>query len=342
MKKGLLFLATLIFLGHWLHGQNAAGISLDGEWKLSYGPYDKYAPATPVELKAKNWPLISAIVPGNVELDLLAAGIIKNPEIGNHVYELRKYEAYQWWYFRTFETPRIGPGERVEIVFHGLDCLGTVWINDKLAGKTDNMLIDHRFDITGLLNPAGRNSIDIRIDPAVAEAHKYVNGDIGSRKFFRVEEEHIRKAPHMYGWDIMPRLISAGLWRNVGLEIIKTTRLEQIYWMTDDVDVAARKAQLLMDWQFSTDYITIDGLTMDVALQRGSQTIYENSCPLYTHAGRQRISLENVDFWWPRGYGDPVLYDARVRIVDDKKNILDEKKRIRGEDQKRSDRSWAR
>jgi len=66
------------------------------------------------------------------------------------------------------------------------------------------MLIDHRFDITDLLNPDGNNSIYVRIDHTVAAARKYINGNIGSRKFFRVEQEYVRKAPHMYGWDIMP------------------------------------------------------------------------------------------------------------------------------------------
>ena len=26
--------------------------------------------------------------------------------------------------------------------------------------------------------------------------------------------------------------------------------------------------------------------------------------------------LSDVDFWWPRGYGDPALYDATFRILD--------------------------
>lgn len=323
MRKSIILF--LLFLNVCLKANINPGISLNGSWKLYYGPYDKNAPATPDELNTKNWPTVSATVPGNVELDLLASGIIKNPEIGNYINDLRKWEAYQWWYSRTFNTPRFAAGERVEIVFEGLDCFGNIWINNKFIGKTENMLIDHRFDITDLLNPLGNNTIYIRIDPVVAESQKHINGVIGARKFFRVEQVYVRKAPHMYGWDIMPRLISAGLWRDVNLEIKKPARLEQVYWMTDVVDVPKRKAQILLDWQFSTDYATIEGLTMEVSLKRGSQTLFENAYRLYNHCSRQMINVENVDFWWPKGYGDPVLYDATVRIVDDKKNVLDEK-----------------
>ena len=39
-------------------------------------------------------------------------------------------------------------GDHLELVFDGLDCLGTVWVMTAL-GKTDNMFIDYRFDVTG-------------------------------------------------------------------------------------------------------------------------------------------------------------------------------------------------
>jgi beta-mannosidase len=324
MNKIFFFLVIFLFYGNSLPGQSKTSITLCGEWKLYYGINDKNAPSTPDELMKMRWPEIPATVPGNVEIDLLASGKIKDPEIGNNIYDLRKFEAYQWWYHRTFSKPEFSSGERVEIVFEGIDCFSTIWINNKLIGNTDNMLIDHRFDITDLLNPSGENSIYILIKPAVAEAQKYINGTIGSHKFFRVEQEHVRKAPHMYGWDIMPRLISAGLWREVRLDIKKPTRFEQVYWMTDEVNVAEKKANMLLEWQFSTDYLTIDGLTMEVSLLRDSKMVFKNSYQLNVHSSRQRISLDNIDFWWPKGYGDPVLYDAVLQIVDSKKNILDE------------------
>jgi beta-mannosidase len=321
------FIILFLLQGNFLIAQNKESISLNGEWELCYGIDDKTSPASPDELKNKGWQFIPAVVPGNVELDMLACGKILNPEIGSNIYSLRKYEAYQWWYYRTFETPEYHKGERVELVFEGLDCFGTIWINNNLIGKTNNMFISHRFDITELLNKSEKNSIYVCIDPAVPEAQKNINGVVGAR-WMEITPEfvRVRKAPHMYGWDIMPRLISAGLWRDVSLVIKKPTRLEQVYWMTDEVNVPQRKAQLLLDWQFSTDYPTIDGLTMEVSLKKGSVIIYENSYKLFTYCSRERISVNNVDFWWPRGYGDPVLYDATVRIVDEKKNVLDEKK----------------
>lgn len=329
MNKIFLFLASL-FLGNYLSGQTLSNKSPGDGWMLYYGVCDRNAPADPYELMKLNWPSVPALVPGNVELDLQVAGIIKNPETGNNIYDLRKYEACQWWYYRKFETPVHEPGERVEIVFEGLDCFGTIWINNMLVGKTDNMLIAHRFDVTDILNPNGSNSIYIRINPAVAEGSKYLIGVVGTRSDFSPESVNIRKAPHMFGWDIMPRLVSAGLWREVRLDIIKPTRLKQIYWMTNSVDIPQKKAELVLDWELATGYPTIDGLTLELSLSLDSTTIFSKSYPLIYFCGRQKVSLDNVAYWWPRGYGDPSLYQAIVRIIDNKKNVLDEKKQLIG------------
>lgn len=159
----------------------------------------------------------------------------------------------------------------------------------------------------------------------MAEGRKYINGVIGSRAGFSSEFVHVRKAPHMFGWDIMPRLISAGLWREVNLEIKKPTRIEQIYWMTNEVDVQQQKAQILLDWEIASDYPTIDGLFLEVILKRNSKVVYQTLNPICTDCGRQTIYLDNVDFWWPKGFGEAALYEATIRILDDKKNTLDEK-----------------
>ena len=324
--KTVVIAISLLFECFILSAQGVNSISLNGEWKLYYGEYSGKIPSVPEELQNSNWPEIPANVPGNVELDLLASGIIKNPEIGANIYDLRKYEGYQWWYYREFETPGFAEGDLVEIVFEGLDCFGTIWINNQLVGKTENMLIDHRFDVTNLLKPGETNSIHVRIDPTVREAQKNIVGTVGRRSAHRTEFQRIRKAPSMFGWDIMPRLISAGLWRGVHLDIKKPTRIEQVYWMTNKVDVPQKKAELMLDWQISTDYPTVDNLNIEMTLERGGKTVYKHSRPIFMYAKREQFGMDNVDFWWPRGYGDPALYDATFRLIGKNGKVLDENK----------------
>jgi len=321
-----IFISLLLLLCFNASGQTGSVISLNGKWKLYYHPDDSAQPVTPDDLLSADWPFVSATVPGNTELDLLTAGLIRNPETGNNIYELRKYEAYCWWYAREFDSPPCKPGEKIDLVFDGIDCFGTIWLNNTLLGKTSDMFISHRFDISKLLNPNGKNALYVKIDPAVKEGQHILQGVIGSRMDNAAEFTGIRKAPHMYGWDIMPRLVSAGLWRDVHIYIIKPTHFEQVYWMTNSVDVPQKKAELVLDWQFSSDLQTIDGLTMEVSVEKDSKSIFRNSFPLYNTCSRKTIELNNVDFWWPRGYGEPALYDAALRITDKKGTILDQRK----------------
>ena len=80
-------------------------LSLDGPWTLSYGPQRPGGPRTPQELAAAGWPTVDAVVPGNVELDLMRAGVLPELHVANNIYLLRRYEDHQWWYRRTFAAP---------------------------------------------------------------------------------------------------------------------------------------------------------------------------------------------------------------------------------------------
>ena len=86
-------------------------ISLNGRWTLAYWPQAEKPVTEPGQLTSLAVETVAATVPGNVELDLLAAGRIADPMIGSHVYALRKYEGYQWSYSRRFGSPaRSSPG----------------------------------------------------------------------------------------------------------------------------------------------------------------------------------------------------------------------------------------
>ncbi|MBQ9436324.1 MAG: glycoside hydrolase family 2 [Bacteroidales bacterium] len=329
MKKLFLFF-LIIFATLSMSAQNEI-VSLNGQWNLTYGLCDKNAPATPDELKASGWESITATVPGNVELDLVAAGKIDyDIELGSNVYKLREYEVYRWWYQRTFETPKLGKNERALLVFDGIDCIAKIWVNNQLVAETDNMLISHTIDVTDVLNPSGSNTLDVRIDPVVLEARKYVNGSIGSRKFVRVEYEHIRKAGHMYGWDILPRIVSAGLWRDVTLVVKKANQLDNIFWMTDKIDMEKKTADLLLDWQITTDHLNIDSMYLEYEILKDGKQVFSRKEAIYSFCGRQRMTLENVDYWWPRGYGEPSLYDTKVRLIDKDNKVLDEREAVLG------------
>ena len=283
------------------------------EWTLYYGIQDEGAPQSPQELLKSDYKKITATVPGNVEIDLEREGIIEDPMIGDNVYDLRKYETYQWWYKRNFKKPKIEAGERIELAFDGIDCIADIWLNGKKMASVENMFVEHHYDVTDILQE--KNELYVNIKSTELEARNYLRNNFGMRYDQLGQAASVRKAPHMFGWDIMPRLMSAGIWKDVKLEIIPPTYFSSVYWVTKAVYPDAKKANLYIDWQFNTDRLNIDDLTMSFELERNGRMAYSAEVPVITTIGRERIwGLEDVDLWWPRGFGEGSLWQVSLTV----------------------------
>jgi beta-mannosidase len=298
-------------------------LSLNGKWTLSFWEQPGTPVRTPDGMKGIAVKTIPAQVPGNVELDLLAAGFIRDPMIGNHVWELRPYEGYQWCYSRTFPTPSLAEGQKLRLTFKGIDCLADVWLNNQLVASPENMLIEHAFDITGFLNPRSENTLQVIIRSAVIESQSYLLNFLTHKgRTANHESVNVRKAPHSYGWDILPRLVSAGLWRDVELQIVDPIHFVDVFWATTWTEAANKRAGVMVDYQLNLPFGELDRHRATVRLKRHGKTVYEHTEVLYTHAYGADFTLENADLWWPRGYGEPVLYDAEIVVEDPSGKIL--------------------
>ena len=297
-------------------------ISLDGDWELAFWPQPATPVTDPAQMPALAVETVPARVPGNVELDLQAAGRIADPRTGNNVYALRKYEGYQWRYARRFPSPGLQPGQRLQLRFRGVDCLATIWLNGQRVGEADNMLVEHGYDVTERLRAGSDNELQVILRSAVIEAQKFPLGALGLRGDGNSESEPVRKAPHAYGWDIMPRLVSAGLWRGVELRVLDPVRFEDVHWMTVRLDRAAKSAELCADFQLHVPFAMIDGLKVRASLRRQGREVLRREEPLLSHAGRIALHVSDADFWWPRGYGEASLYDAGLEIIDDDGRVL--------------------
>ena len=287
-------------------------ISLDGNWRLAHLKEGQVA--HPDDLATAGVELIAAHVPGNVELDLVRAGALAEPFYADNVRRLRPLEFEEWWYTREFEVPREEAGQAWELVFAGLDTLATVWVNGVEVGRAANMLIEHRFDVTDTLRPGEVNRIAVRLGSELNYARRFHYDAVVRGAEYREEGLFIRKAPHVWGWDIMPRVVSAGIWRSVWLEVRPPTAIEQIYYWTGNVGLDG--ATLGVRFQFRTDAPTLDGFTMRFRGVCGQHT-FEFEWPVEFVAGGCRIPVPGARLWWPKGYGEPNLYTVTAQLCRD-------------------------
>lgn len=300
-------------------------IELDGTWELRYWPEGERIIRGPEELASTGIVSIPAQVPGNVELDLQRAGIIGDPFVADNILALRPFEFCEWWYTRSFDVPA-DAGADWELVFAGLDTMATVWVNDVEAGRSDNMLIEHRFDAGHALLPGQTNQIAVRIGSALREAQRHTHDASTLSWEHREEGVTIRKAPHMWGWDIMPRAVSAGIWRSVWLEQRMPNAVEQLYFWT--VRVSSEAATLGVRYEVRTDRF---GPNSNLRLRFHGAcdgSTFDCEWPLEFTAGGTTIDIPHPHLWWPKGYGKASLYQVNVQLLDGNEVIAERTERV--------------
>ncbi|MCO8269343.1 hypothetical protein M1L60_01920 [Actinoplanes sp. TRM 88003] len=182
---------------------------LDGRWTLTGPP--GHIPAT---------------VPGCVHTDLLAAGKIVDPFLGENEKAVDWVGRANWMYERDIAWSGPRP-DRIDLVFDGLDTVADIELDGVVLGSTRNMHRSYRFDVTDLLGD-GLRPLRVRFTSAYTEAER-MQSQLGPRPNAYPEPfNFVRKMACSFGWDWGPTLVTAGIWRGVRLEGWSTARLRSV------------------------------------------------------------------------------------------------------------------
>lgn len=292
-------------------------LSLSGTWNLYFGPQGEIKD---IDEAKEKFQCIKATVPGDVYLDLLNAGLIEDPFFGKNYLSLRKYEFYEWWYEKEFEIDEESLDKKFKLIFYGIDTIATIWLNGRLLGKVNNMFIKHEFDVTGLLK--GKNQLVIKIESPIIWAKDKSYEAMNVSWEGRDEALWLRKAQHSFGWDIAPRIVSSGIWKDIELRETKDNELEELYYAT--VKIEDNNATLDVFFKFRTNIQYFEEFTLRFTLtdKDGKKQTFE--FPVEFVTGHITINLKNPLLWWPKGYGEPNLYEVRCELLYNG-GILDER-----------------
>ncbi len=296
-------------------------LDLSGEWLLAYADAPPAAPPKDMtSLQRAGLPVLAASVPGNFELDLQANGLLEDPFQAMNIAALRQWERTHLWYAREFAAS-VPENTQAVLTFEGLDCFADVYLNGEHVASTANMLIEHSVPVS----LAARNDLVVHIRPAVPEARRFPYPYTASAESHRCESLYVRKAPHMYGWDIMPRAVSAGIWRPVHIRFLPKERLETVYLETLSISGDGSWAQLQLHYRARLDGPTHaqDGrprYALEVEGACGASR-FAASAPLLFDVGRVGVGVPSAALWWPKGRGEAALYDVTVRLARDGEEI---------------------
>lgn len=251
---------------------------------------------------------VPATVPGVVHTDLLAAGLIPDPYVDDNESALAWIGLCDWAYTTAFDAP--AAAQRTDLVADGLDTVATVELNGVAIGRTANQHRGYRWDIADRLVPRA-NTLRITFASAVAYARER-EAVLGERPHsYSHPFNAIRKTACNFGWDWGPALVTAGIWKRIGIET----------W--DDVRIASvRPIARLGEGAPAVDvHVEVEWAAPRAAAAeiRVAMAEHESMRRIVRAAGdglRASVSLSldvpEAELWWPRGHGEQPLYDLRV------------------------------
>ena len=263
------------------------------------------------ELSGYGISAVTATVPGNIELDLMREGVIGDIYFGLGSYETQKYENLHLYYFTTFNY-EVREGFDTELCFGGIDTAAEIFLDGELIGFVENMLHPHRFSLVGVCE--GEHEILVHIIPAAIYARQFEVPSMCFGLLYNQDAIQLRKPGYMFGWDIMPRIVSGGLWKPVTLDYLPKARITDPYTYTQNLSPDHTRATLITtfkietDEDFITDYrVVVEGVCGESRFRKEIQP-YNASCRIET------VVTEPV-LWWPKNYGSQNMYDVTVTLL---------------------------
>ncbi|KPH12955.1 glycoside hydrolase family 2 protein [Chryseobacterium sp. ERMR1:04] len=265
--------------------------------------------------KEQKW--LTATVPGTVHLDLMSHKIIPDPYKDENEKKVQWIENEDWDYQTSFKISSTElTNENIELVFNGLDTFSEIYLNGKLLKKTDNMF--RKWDIPVKHNlKIGDNLLQIKFKSAVN-----VGKELAKKVPFAMPESprsFVRKAQYQFGWDWGPRLVTAGIWKDIKLNFWNNAKLENI--KIEQKSLTKQKAELNIQTEIIADKegkyaVSVNSKTNNFQLKKGKNTI------------QIPFAINNPKLWQPNGWGDPNLYDLKISLQKDSKIIDNKTERI--------------
>lgn len=299
----------------WQNGGIMKKISLNGDWKLYY--YDKLQRNVidPDELKVGDIASVSARVPGDVHLDLSKAGVLPADLFkGMNLRETELYETYDWWYEKEFELSDIPADKKITLKFDAVDCLAEYYLNGELIGTSDNAFIPHEFDVTDVI--AEKNLLQIKLSSVIVDAYEsdYDNAlfEIAAYWHQHLESTNYRKAASAYGWDILGRCVTYGIWRDVNVIYHDEYEVRESYIVTEKLDGTYAH----MRFMFNLDMPVRPRdrkIVIELSAKCG-ESQFTISKKINYKVDSIEFGINNPKLWWPHGYGDANVYDAVIKL----------------------------
>lgn len=255
--------------------------------------------------------VVDAIVPGNAELDLMRANMLPDLYFADNIRKAEFLESKDFVYVKDFEFNSDTDRHR-ELVFKGVDTIAEYYLNGVKIGESENAFVEYGFSVDNVLKN-GSNRLVVHIFSSVNRAKKYEYTPLNIGIYDGCYESlNIRKPASSFGWDILPRAVSAGIFRDVYIQEYSSVEITDVYVATnrlvDNLAILTVSVNARVADEFSGK------LTLKIT-GKCKDSEFRKICPFTFTSKTVFPYVENPVLWYPCGYGSPDLYDVTVELV---------------------------
>lgn len=274
---------------------------LNDHWRCQGGQYD-----------------FMCTVPGTVHSGLMENGLVDDWFWRDNAAKYEWIGKQSWTFSRRFSVTAQEAGMPAELSFDGLDTYAAIYLNGELLGKTDDMFLAYRFDISGKLRP-GENQLELHFTPP-DDAVKGKDFTTVSGPFNGTTRLYVRRMQCTFGWDWVHYFVTMGIWKDVHLTLGHTASIESLHAATKAVDPFGAAVELLLETRCSTQEPVDARLTVQ---SPDGDIVWSHQRRVVEPVRADEITIEQPALWYPAGYGAQPLYTLRAELTTQDGALLD-------------------
>ncbi|WP_284253614.1 glycoside hydrolase family 2 protein [Pseudolysinimonas kribbensis] len=272
---------------------------------------------------------LPAVVPGVIQYDLVRAGRLENPFGGTEAAREAAWVAESDWVYATdFDAPDLESAPRWGLHFDGIDTFAEVWLNGQLLGRTGNAYRNYDFELeSSRLTPTG-NRLVVRlrnhasgVADKIPEARERlrvtdgIEGRTGKALIRRYQRSFFTGSSLL---NVGTSVLGIGIHRPVSLVPLPAATITDLFVKTVDVadGTATLDARVAITRTAPGTAVRARVRLMspddpDTVVADAVAEVPAGDGPTDVHL---RLEVPDAKLWWPRGYGEAVLHEARATI----------------------------
>ena len=270
--------------------------SLNGKWKMTIEGSET----------------LEGTIPGSVYSILLENRKMEDPYYEDNELKALKIMEKDFCFEKKFLLPKEFK-DCGDILLHcdGLDTLCEIYLNGIKIGDAYNFHRIWEYNVTEYVIE-GENVLQVKIASPIKyikqmDKEKHYGGSKHAMRGF----PYLRKPHCMFGWDWGPRLPDAGIWKDITLLGINSSRIEDIQISQKHDNGVSVKVDIDQSGTAKEKILLIS--------PEGEIKELEN---------HMLTEIKNPKLWWPNGLGEQALYTVRVELWEKGKIVDSSEKRI--------------